>query len=117
MLHCRVICGLVIGLPSSRRGICSGCHYIVLFYLCVELSVAKESSAEATESANKKILDLEAELTLTKAAHEQALRRQTEHASHTQRQLEVLWQAFDKHRCCFACQCNTASVQWSFGRC
>ena len=52
------------------------------------------SRVEDAKSADKKMADLEAELVLAKAGHEQALLRQAEHASQTQRQLEVLCQAF-----------------------
>ena len=58
----------------------------------VGLNIGRESSLDATGSANNMLAGPEAELTLANAVHEQALLRQAEHASHTPRQLEVLCQ-------------------------
>ena len=55
----------------------------------------KERFGEVLADADKRLTQLDSELTCAKQAHEQALLRQQEHASQTERQLEVLLECFD----------------------
>lgn len=56
---------------------------------CSDTKIASQRCDEVLADADKRLSQLGSELAQAKQAHEQALLRQQEHASQTQRQLEV----------------------------
>lgn len=58
-------------------------------YLLSDTRVETQRCGEVLADADKRSSQLEGELAQAKQAHEQALLRQQEHASQTERQLEV----------------------------
>lgn len=56
--------------------------------------MGKERFGEVLADADKRLTQLDSELSCAKQAHEQALLRQQEHASQTERQLEVWFKSF-----------------------